>query len=133
MGLLAAAAAIFWLYPQNIRYVAALMAIWGVFLLLRPLRRLNRLADNEWLQNSDYIDDLYDLLINTPIKIIGRVLWLMIDFVFIERTVISFLRSIFNFLIFVVRKLNANTWLINSLFILGGFAVMYAAWLEGGR
>lgn len=133
VGLAAAAAAIFWLYPQNIGYVAVLMAIWSVFLLLRPLRRLNRLADNEWLQNSDYIDDLYDLLINTPIKIIGRVLWLMIDFVFIERTVISFLRSIFNFLIFVVRKLNANTWLINSLFILGGFAVMYAAWLEGGR
>lgn len=115
-------------FPQNQWY-------WGgVFILLlflRPLRRLDALADYEAVQDEDYIEKFYELIILTPIRILGRVLWLLIDFILIERTLISSIHDGTGLLIRLSSKLNGTTawsWLLLSL---SGIAVMFAVYFLG--
>jgi len=133
IGLMFGAAAVFYIYPQNLLLTVCLGGVFLLCLLLRPLRKLTTLYGKAWLQDNNYLDNFYDLVLNTPIKVVGRVLWLTVDFVFIERTLISFIRNVFNFLIFIVRKLNSNTYFMNILYILFGIAVVCGAWLKGGH
>ena len=87
------AAALVWLnhyWPARIFYVYA-----GFLLLIvvYPFRKLENLAELEALQEEDYFEKLYNAVIITPIKILGRILWLLVDFILIERTIISSLNQ----------------------------------------
>lgn len=84
------------------------LLLWITFWFTRPLHRLSAVNACESLQKNDFIPNLYNFLILAPLKIIGRVLRLLVDFVFIERTLIVSVKHSVRFLIFVFRKLHRN-------------------------
>lgn len=104
-----------------------------VFLLLtNPLRGFRIFYDKEKLQQADYFSGFYDIFIISPIKILGRILWLTIDFLIIEKTIITFLDKTMRLLIALFAKLHTNS-LRGYLFFLFVGTVMAAAacWLGG--
>lgn len=111
----------------NPSYSYELYAVYVVFLLLLfigPIRKLSYLYDNDKLQEADWFSGLYNVVIITPVKILGRVLWLTIDFLIIEKTIISTLSNITNFSIRLVSKAHTNSWLSNFAFILLGWGII---------
>ena len=97
-----------------------------------PLRKLDRWYESDIVQEADYLNALYELLIITPIKVIGRVLWLTVDFIFIERTIINSVQNALKFMIFIFRRIHSGTLGGAILFILLGFAVIWWSWRYGG-
>lgn len=100
-----------------------------VFLLLmviQPFRPLVSLAEYEAIQEEDYFEKLYEAVILTPIRIIGRVLWLLVDFILIERTIISSLNESTSLLVRLTAKLHTSSlwsYLLLSLFGLGAMVL----------
>lgn len=114
----------------NHYYQPIVFYIFSGFLLLitvYPFRKLEALADYEALQEEDYFEKFYDLIIITPIKIIGRILWLLVDFILIERTIINSLHEGTNFLVKTASRLHSSSSEIYlCLSILGvGIMVLY--------
>lgn len=112
---------------SNSFYNYELYVVYSVFLLLLiigPMRKLSALYDNVKLQEADWFSDLYEVIITTPIKVLGRVLWLTIDFLIIEKTIISTLNNMTNFLIRLIQKAHTNTWLNNLAFIVLGWGII---------
>ena len=131
---LAAAAVLILLFsPALSLFALAPLLFWALCLGMRPLRFNENLATAAWLQESDYISASADLLIITPLKIISRLLWLTVDFVLIERTIISFLHNIFAFLVTLAVKLNNGRCLSNLFMLLLGIAIIVVFWLKGGQ
>ena len=109
-----------------------IMTGWLMFFIIRPLRRLDALYENDNLQEADYISMTYDLLIVTPVKIFGRLLWLTVDFVFVERTIINSIQKALNFMISIFQHLHSGTLSAAILFIIFGFLVVSIVWCCGG-
>ena len=128
----AAAAVLCWSFRLSPLWLTPLLAAWLGLFFLRPLRRLDALYDNDVLQEADYVGTAYELLIITPVKVIGRLLWLTVDFVFIERTIISSVQNALGFMIFLFRRIHSGTVTGMLLFMLLGFAVIGIVWLYGG-
>lgn len=122
------AAALVWLnhyWPARIFYVYA-----GFLLLIvvYPFRKLENLAELEALQEEDYFEKLYNAVIITPIKILGRILWLLVDFILIERTIISSLNQGTALLIRAAGWINSPSawrWLALSVFGIGAMFLCY--------
>lgn len=109
-------------WPSRIFYIYA-----GFLLLIvvYPFRKLENLAGLEAIQEEDYFEKLYNAAIITPIKIIGRILWLLVDFILIERTIISSLNQGTAFLGRIAGKINASSawrWLALSA---SGIGIMF--------
>lgn len=102
-----------------------------LFLLLHPFRKLAVFYENETVQETELLNGFYDVFVIAPIKILGRVLWLTIDFIIIERTIITALSNLTRFLIRVIRGLHGNSWL-NYLFFscLGAGITLYFFYLK---
>lgn len=101
-------------------------------LLMQPFRPLEYLADYEALQEEDYFEKFYNLIILTPIKIIGRVLWLLVDFILIERTIISSLNQGTGVLIKLTARLQSSSLWSYLLLSLLGLAIMLIAFYVKG-
>lgn len=83
------AVAVLLIWP-NVSAVA--LGAMGGFLLLwlfLPQKLANLFAENELVQNYDWLSDVYQLLIVAPLRLLGRILWLAVDFVVIERSIIG--------------------------------------------
>ncbi len=119
-------------FNVSLFYLLPAVALWLVLFFSRPLRRLDALYDNENLQEADYLGTAYELLIITPVKVIGRLLWLTVDFVFIERTIINSVQNALSFMIFLFRRIHSGTTIGALMFVLLGFAVIGIVWLYGG-
>ena len=65
--------------------LACFMALW--FLL--PQKWFNALAENDNFQENDWQGTIYRLIIVSPLRLLGRILWLAVDFVVIERSIIG--------------------------------------------
>lgn len=115
-----------WIYRQNLwnKTLYALCAAFALLLILRPLRRLGAAYDSEQIQETDFFESLYNIMLIAPIKILGRVLWLTIDFLIIEKTLINTLGKIMNFLIQAVQKINSGSVWNNIAFILLGWGII---------
>lgn len=112
---------------HNHYYPPLVFYIFSGFLLLivvYPFRRLEALADLETVQDEDYFEKLYDVIILTPIKIIGRILWLLVDFILIERTIISSLNEGTAFMVRTAGKINAASFIGYLVLSLIGIGVM---------
>ncbi len=115
------------LMGHNSYYPPLVFYIFSGFLLLivvYPFRKLEALSDFEAIQEEDYFEKLYDVIILTPIKIIGRILWLLVDFILIERTIISSLNEGTAFLVRTAGKLNSASFAGYLGLSLLGVAVM---------
>ena len=68
-----------------------------------------------------------------PVRILGRVLWLLIDFVFIERTIINTLRRLMAFLVKTVAILHVNMFVGAFIFtFIGGAILIWVYYFNGG-
>lgn len=110
--------------PLNNYELYAVIVVFVLLFVLGPLRKLSAFYDNEKVQEADWFSDWYDIAITTPIKVLGRVLWLTIDFLIIEKTIISGLSNMTNFLIRLTGKAHTNTGLNNFAFIILGWIIV---------
>ncbi|MBE6451411.1 MAG: hypothetical protein E7016_05550 [Alphaproteobacteria bacterium] len=97
-------------------YIFAFVISFLVMVKIYPLRFVlyNKLL-NEKLQKIDFFAHFYDVLIVNPIKIIGRWLTVLFDFMFIEKTLTAMFSSLNGFTIRIFRK-SARHWAIYYLF-----------------
>lgn len=95
----------------------AVLFIWIIFSRLGILRFLNRFNDSEWIQEGDLLQKIYGTFIIAPVRILGRVLWLSIDFVIIERTIIGSISQTTGILVRGLQRVQNTAW-INYLFML---------------
>ena len=106
------------------------LAVFVLLLVMHPLRGLSRYYADEELQLSEFFKRFYELLILTPITVLGRILWLTIDFVIIERTIINSLSDMIKFLIRISQKIHQPQMLNYVLLTLCGLGIIF---LYAGR
>ena len=96
--------------------------------MAHPFSRLAVLYDSERIQKNDLITVMYSVLIFAPLQILGRILRLTIDFVFIERTVIASVKNIVHLMIFVFQRLHKN-YIGYIFFVFLGVVIVFCATL----
>lgn len=111
---------------------AAVFAFFILAMLAAPFRAVSRLYGNETVQDGDFLNRIYENLLIAPIKIIGRVLWLTVDFLLIERTILASLSHFTDFLVAVSRRIQAYGWISYLLLSAAGLAVMLYWGINGG-
>ncbi|MBE6452855.1 MAG: hypothetical protein E7012_05145 [Alphaproteobacteria bacterium] len=57
--------------------------------LFTPQRFINLLADKTDIQDGDFFSTFYHSFIISPLRLLGRILWLLVDFIVIERSLIG--------------------------------------------
>ncbi len=108
---------LYWSGNYKAGWLYAGLAVWVAFSRLGILRFLSRLNDSEWVQEADLLQKIYSLFIIAPVRVLGRVLWLSIDFVIIERTIIGSISQTTGVLVRGLQRVQNTTW-INYLFML---------------
>lgn len=122
----AAAAFVIWKNDCYDWMVGGIYALFLVVLFLGPLRSLGRLYEAETLQEADWFDDIYETLLVAPVKILGRILWLTIDFLIIERTIVSSLSGATTLLVRLLEKMHTGTWTGSLLYVSAGLMITAA-------
>ena len=124
-----AAAVVFMIWKSGFCHVGS-WYVYAAFLLVLfsgPLRRLRRLYDSETVQEADWFDDMYETLLVAPVKILGRILWLTIDFLIIERTIVSSLSGGTALLVRILDRMHTGTWAGSLLYVSAGLLIAAAA------
>ena len=115
------------IYTQQI---GLLFSAFVLFCLSGPLRGLGKVYDSENIQEADWLHDFYQTVLVAPIKILGRVLWLLIDFLIIERTIVSSLTSSSNLMVKVLDRMHTGSLFSSAGYVFLGLglfaAVIYA-------
>lgn len=89
-------------FYYNTEYSWLLLCGFGLLILLviiHPLRKLAYWYERDELQLSEFFERFYEVVLLAPLSIMGRVLWLTVDFLLIERTILSSLAHTRNALI----------------------------------
>ncbi len=97
---------------------------------LLPQKLVNMFSENEILQETDWLAATYRLLIISPLRLLGRILWLAVDFVVIERSIIGTLSGGVEMLENGLNKLQSQTQ--KNYFILmvvGMFLLVLNIWM----
>nr|QIM10501.1 hypothetical protein PlAlph_3930 [uncultured Alphaproteobacteria bacterium] len=134
MLFLPTACAVVWLFREHIDnwpYVAGFAMLWGAVFVSAPLHRLSFLYGSDLVQKNDSVTWLYNMFVLAPLQILGRILRLTVDFVFVERTVIASVKNAIRFLIFIFRRLHSDSCSGYAFFILIGVLIMAAAYYNG--
>ncbi len=76
-----------------------IFAIVILLTLINPLQVLSNLYERDDIQLSDFFERFYEVVLLAPLSILGRVLWLTVDFLLIERTILSSILHFRNILI----------------------------------
>ena len=125
--ILATSIGVFALYPHLELYSLWALGIFVCLLWIGPLRFTSIAYRNETLQNTDIFAKIYQTLIITPILILGRILWLTIDFLIIERTVIYSLRRVVLLFVQSFQKIHNDYRFSYPLFYILGIGVLSAS------
>lgn len=125
------AALLLWQHADNWPYVAGYAMLWLAVFVSAPLGGLSFLYASELVQKNDSVTWLYNVFILAPLQILGRILRLTVDFVFIERTVIASVKNAIRFLVFVFRRFHSNSCAGYAFFMLLGVLVVAAAYYNG--
>lgn len=96
-------------HSKMIKYAIYFTVIFAILIKIYPLKLTfeNKLL-NQKLQKIDFFAHIYDIILVNPVKIIGRWLTVLFDFVFIEKTVAIMFSSINNITIRSFRKAARN-------------------------
>lgn len=95
-----------------------------LLMLLRPYRIFCPLYESEKLQNADVFSEMFYFIFVSPVLFLGRILWLTIDFLIIERTLLSSLSEGYGVLSRLFNWLHSES-LRNVLFFMAaGFALI---------
>ena len=76
------------------------------------------------MQTADFFSGVYNIIIARPIKFIGRVLTLLVDFVFFERTLVSTVMLSAGIVVRGFRQINREGVLRSVLFVLAAFLIL---------
>lgn len=125
------AAMLLWQHADNWPYAAGFAMLWLAVFVSAPLGGLSFLYASELVQKNDSVTWLYNMFVLAPLQILGRILRLTVDFVFIERTVIASVKNAIRFLVFVFRRFHSNSCAGYVFFMLLGVLVVAAAYYNG--
>ncbi len=125
--------AVLWHFKPSITSLLLCVFTWILLFVYRPLKRFDYLYEKDNIQEADYISEVYNLLIVTPITVFGRLLWVTVEFVFFERTIISSIQKCLDFMVFLFRRIHSGTFLGAVAFTTVGILVMFVAWWYGNR
>ena len=101
------------------------------FLLLifaHPLRKLACLYERDELQLNEFFERFYEIILLAPLNIMGRVLWLTVDFLLIERTILSSFAHTRNALINLSSRMHSCRLIGYILTTLLGIILMFIFW-----
>ncbi len=109
----------------------AFIVMGGVLLaaVSRIFNKIILIYDNEHVQESDWFSDFYHYFVIGPVKVLGRVLWLTIDFLIIERTIIYALRNTVNLLISLFQKIHTQAKWAYPFFLILGCGMIYGSYI----
>ena len=128
----AAAGLILWHFKVMPRELVPVVLAFLLLFAVRPLRCWDRLYGFRGLQEADYIGTIGELLVVTPVKVLSRLLWLTVDFIFVERTIINSVQNALEAMVFVFRRMHSGTFFAAGMFVLLGFLVIGVVWYYGG-
>ena len=118
---------------------APLQNVWSglaavlILVVANPLAKTEKLYVLEKIQTAAPCSSLFEIVLVFPVRILGRVLWLLIDFVFIERTIINTLRRLMAFLVKTVAILHMNMFVGTFIFtLMGGAILIWVYYFNGG-
>lgn len=111
-------------YQKALIEMGALFLLFVLLLVLYPLRKTEALYNSELVQESDAFETIFDFLIITPLTILGRILWLLVDFILIERTIINSLSDATGLMIRSVSKLNIFSAKIYIVYVIASFGLI---------
>lgn len=114
-----------WLHPScSWPDLSVFLSAFALLLVVWPQKLGNLFADSEFIQDKDWLTELYRLIIVAPLHLLGRVLWLAVDFVVIERRVIGTVSNLMEKTTTVLEKMQSDKlasfvlWLLFGLFLL---------------
>ena len=113
------------------QYIYGFAVFWMLLFIFHPLRKLSVLYQYDSLQKLDKVTWVYNFFILAPLRFFGRVLRLIVDFVFIERTLIASIKNAIRFAIFIFRKLHGNNIWGHLIFVLLGVVIVAIAYYKG--
>ncbi len=113
------------------QYIYGFAVFWMLLFIFHPLRKLSVLYQYDSLQKLDKVTWIYNFFILAPLRFFGRVLRLIVDFVFIERTLIASIKNAIRFAIFIFRKLHGNNIWGHLIFVLLGVVIVAIAYYKG--
>jgi len=119
---------VFGAFYFNADFYWTLPLLLGLFLLLlviHPLRQISALYERDELQLSEFFERFYEVVLLAPLSIMGRVLWLTVDFLLIERTILSSLSHFRNVLINLSSRLHSCRLIGYILTTLLGIILMF--------
>ena len=109
------------------------LALVLMLIVANPLAKLEQIYAYDKIQKAAPCSFLFEVLLVFPVRILGRVLWLLIDFVFIERTIINTLRRLMAFLVKTVAILHVNMFVGAFIFtFIGGAILIWVYYFNGG-
>ena len=123
--------AIYVLYLEGTPEGAAYLLLGGTVLLALSglFNKIIPIYENEQIQESDWFSDFYHYFVIGPIKVLGRVLWLTIDFLIIERTIIYTSRNTVNLLIGFFQKIHTQAKWAYPFFLIIGCGMIYGSYI----
>lgn len=105
-------------------YAAAFTVLICLVFISRPFRFLNPCLSNSFIQNAQPVMKFYYFLLVLPLTVMGRVLWILIDFLLIERTLLYALQRIVSLLVCCSQNIHAQLKIGGVAFVLCGIAVL---------
>lgn len=98
-----------------------------------PMRRLSQSVLTSSVQEAEPVLTFYKKIFLTPIQLIGRILWITVDFLFVERVMVALLRRMIFILIRMSMFLHQNMRVCGWFFLLFGlsYAALVFFWQKG--
>ncbi len=113
------------------QYIYGFAVFWMLLFIFHPFRKLSVLYQYDSLQKLDKVTWIYNFFILAPLRFFGRVLRLIVDFVFIERTLIASIKNAIRFAIFIFKKLHGKNIWGHLIFVIMGVAIVVIAYYKG--
>lgn len=116
-----------WLFQSGLHKNGQLWVVFAVFtaaVILFPARLALHFAGSEFLQKGDIMQRFYSVCLIMPLRLLGRVLWLAIDFVVIERSIIGSISHSTRFVVQGLQKIQGAGWANYLLMVALGLAVI---------
>lgn len=119
---------------QNWDILTVFAVIFTIMLFVYPLKNIfENKKLNFRLQKIDFFAHIYDIIVVNPIKIMGRWLTVLFDFMFIEKTVTAMCSSLNSFTIRIFRKVSRHVVLYYLVNLLLAILVVLWCFLRGNK
>jgi len=114
------------IYNNGFSWIILLGSICAMIILIMiyPLQKISILYERDDIQLSVFFERVYEILL-APINILGRILWLTVDFLLIERTILSSISHLRNAIINLSSRMHSCRLIGYILTILLGLLIVF--------